>query len=79
MATVTVSYLGVATAGFPNMFMVLGANSCFANIPPVIEAQVDFISDLISRAQRSGAAVEAPQEAEIAVDDAVLVDAEQSP
>src|SRR6478672_8330010 len=50
-----VSYLGVATAGFPNMFMVLGANSCFANLPPVIEAQVEFISDMISRAQRTGA------------------------
>jgi hypothetical protein len=59
-----VTYLGVATAGFPNMFMVLGANSCFANLPPVIEAQVEFISDLISRAQRTGAAVEATEEAE---------------
>lgn len=56
--------LGVATAGFPNMFMVLGANSCFANLPPVIEAQVEFISDMISRAQRTGAVVEATQEAE---------------
>jgi cation diffusion facilitator CzcD-associated flavoprotein CzcO len=59
-----VTYLGVATAGFPNMFMVLGANSCFANLPPVIEAQVEFISDMISRAQRTGAVVEATQEAE---------------
>ena len=58
------TYLGVATSGFPNMFMVLGANSCFANIPPVIETQVEFISDLISRPQRTGAAVEATQEAE---------------
>jgi cyclohexanone monooxygenase len=58
------TYLGVATTGFPNMFMVLGANSCFANIPPVIEAQVEFISDLISRAQRTGAAVEPTVEAE---------------
>jgi len=59
-----VTYLGVATAGFPNMFMVLGANSCFANLPPVIEAQVEFISDMISRAQRTGAVVEATEEAE---------------
>ena len=49
-----VSYLGIATAGFPNMFMVLGANRCFANLPPVIEAQVEFISDMISRGQRTG-------------------------
>jgi cyclohexanone monooxygenase len=59
-----VSYLGIATAGFPNMFMVLGANSCFANLPPVIEAQVEFISDMIRRAQRTGAVVEATEEAE---------------
>ena len=59
-----VSYLGIATAGLPNMFMVLGANSCFANLPPVIEAQVEFISDMISRAQRTGAVVEATEEAE---------------
>jgi cyclohexanone monooxygenase len=58
------TYLGVATTGFPNMFMILGANSCFANIPPVIEAQVEFISDLISRAQRTGAVVEPTEEAE---------------
>ena len=58
------TYLGVATAGFPNMFMILGANSCFANIPPVIEAQVEFISELISRAQRTGAVVEPTDEAE---------------
>jgi hypothetical protein len=59
------TYLGVATTGFPNMFMVLGANSCcFANVPPVIETQVELISELISRAQRTCAAVEPTQEAE---------------
>lgn len=59
-----VSYLGVATSGFPNMFMILGPNSCFTNLPPAIEAQVEFISDLIGQAQRTGAVVEATQEAE---------------
>ena len=41
------SYLGVSMAGFPNMFMVLGPNGPFCNIPPAIESQVDFITALI--------------------------------
>ena len=48
------SYLGLSTAGFPNMFMILGPNGPFTNLPPSIEAQVDWISELIRqrRAQR---------------------------
>jgi cation diffusion facilitator CzcD-associated flavoprotein CzcO len=48
-------YLGVATAGFPNMFMILGPNGPFGNLPPCIEAQADWIRDLIAEAERSGA------------------------
>jgi cation diffusion facilitator CzcD-associated flavoprotein CzcO len=59
------SYLGIATAGFPNMFMVLGSNSVFANIPPVIETQVELISNLIETANERGfQAVEAADQAE---------------
>jgi cation diffusion facilitator CzcD-associated flavoprotein CzcO len=59
------SYLGIATAGFPNMFMVLGSNSVFANIPPVIETQVELISNLIETANEKGfQAVEAADQAE---------------
>lgn len=47
------SYLGVTTAGFPNMFMILGPNGPFANLPPCIEAQGDWICDLIEQAERS--------------------------
>ena len=39
------SYLGVSTAGFPNMFMILGPNGPFTNLPPSIEAQVEWIGD----------------------------------
>ncbi|KAF9886110.1 hypothetical protein FE257_012045 [Aspergillus nanangensis] len=46
------SYLGVSVPGFPNMFSVLGPNSPFTNQPPLIEVQVEFISDLISRARQ---------------------------
>lgn len=41
------SYLGVANANYPNMFMVLGPNGPFTNLPPSIETQVEWISDLI--------------------------------
>ncbi|MET7761192.1 NAD(P)/FAD-dependent oxidoreductase [Streptomyces sp. NPDC005393] len=59
------SYLGVATAGFPNMFMILGPNGPFTNLPPSIETQVEWISDLVKDAEQGDAAsVEATREAE---------------
>ncbi|MER7434812.1 flavin-containing monooxygenase [Pseudonocardia alni] len=59
------SYLGVSTHGFPNMFMILGPNGPFTNLPPSIETQVDWISDLIGTAERDGvAAVEPTRQAE---------------
>ncbi|WP_055483527.1 flavin-containing monooxygenase [Sphaerimonospora mesophila] len=48
------SYLGVATHGFPNLFMVLGPNSAFSNLPPCIETQVEWLTDLIRTAEESG-------------------------
>ncbi|PNS14599.1 hypothetical protein CAC42_2656 [Sphaceloma murrayae] len=41
------SYLGVSVPSFPNMFMILGPNGPFCNLPPAIESHVDFISDII--------------------------------
>ena len=59
------AYLGVATAGFPNMFMVLGSHSAFANLPTVIESQVEFIGSVIDEARSRGVkSVEATQAAE---------------
>lgn len=59
------SYLGVSKAGFPNMFMILGPNGPFTNLPPSIEAQVDWIGELIADTERIGArTVEPTQEAE---------------
>lgn len=37
------SYFGITTAGFPNMFMILGPNGPFTNLPPSIETQVRWI------------------------------------
>jgi cation diffusion facilitator CzcD-associated flavoprotein CzcO len=59
------SYLGVSKAGFPNMFMILGPNGPFTNLPPSIETQVEWIAGLIDHAERHGVrAVEPTQEAE---------------
>lgn len=60
-----VSYLGITTAGFPNMFMILGPNGPFTNLPPSIETQVEWISELVADAESRGAsAIEPTAEAE---------------
>ncbi|KIW16243.1 hypothetical protein PV08_06294 [Exophiala spinifera] len=45
------SFCGVMLSGFPNMFMILGPQSPFANNPPVIESQVDLIMAVIKRSE----------------------------
>jgi cation diffusion facilitator CzcD-associated flavoprotein CzcO len=59
------SYLGIATSGFPNFFMVLGPNSVFSNLPPGIETQVEWIAELIKTAEDHGKSlIEATSSAE---------------
>lgn len=59
------SYLGVTVANFPNMFMVLGPNGPFTNLPPSIETQVEWIADLVKHMEFAGlATVEATVDAE---------------
>jgi cation diffusion facilitator CzcD-associated flavoprotein CzcO len=48
------SYLGISTAGFPNMFMLMGPHGPFTNLPPSIETQVEWVADLVADAERSG-------------------------
>ncbi|KAJ9616665.1 hypothetical protein H2200_000384 [Cladophialophora chaetospira] len=48
------SYLGVAVSAFPNLFTILGPNGPFTNLPPTIETQVEFISDVIEEAEKRG-------------------------
>ena len=57
------SYLGVSKAGFPNMFMILGPNGPFTNLPPSIEAQVDWIGALIGDTERNGVRTVEPTQA----------------
>lgn len=64
------AYLGITVPHFPNLFMVLGPQLPFTNIPPTLEAHVEIITHIIQRAERARVAsggqfaiVEATQEA----------------
>jgi cyclohexanone monooxygenase len=61
------SYLGVAPAGFPNLFIVAGPGSpsVFSNMVNSIEQHVEWITALVEHAALRGAhRVEATEEAE---------------
>jgi cyclohexanone monooxygenase len=62
------TYLGIATAGFPNFFMITagpGSPSVLSNMLPSIEQHVDFVADCIAHmGARQLATVEATEEAQ---------------
>ncbi len=61
------AYLGLATAGFPNLFLITGPGSpsVLSNMLPSIEQHVDWISDCIEYLQANQyAAIEAETESE---------------
>ncbi|MCY1412146.1 Phenylacetone monooxygenase [compost metagenome] len=61
------TYLGLATAGFPNLFMITapGSPSVLSNMVVSIEQHVEWISELIATARAQGVRqVEAQVEAE---------------
>jgi len=61
------SYLGLAVAGFPNMFTITGPGSpsVLSNMPVSIEQHVEWIADCIDHVQKNGIAViEAKADAE---------------
>ena len=63
------TYLGLASAGFPNMFMITGPGSpsVLSNMPVSIEHHVEWISDAIEyMRERDVAMMEADAEAETA-------------
>lgn len=55
------TYLGMMTAGFPNLFMVYGPMGPFTNQPPVHETQVDWIADAIKHTIETGASTIDPK------------------
>jgi cyclohexanone monooxygenase len=58
------THLGIMIDGFPNLFMVLGPQSPFANIPVVIDGMVDWIGRALRHMRAHGlATMEAKPEA----------------
>ncbi len=51
------THLGIVMDGFPNMFIITGPQSPFSNVPPVIDATVDWIAAAMSRADAMSADV----------------------
>ncbi|HUR55250.1 MAG TPA: cyclohexanone monooxygenase, partial [Gemmataceae bacterium] len=61
------TYLGLMTAGYPNLFMITGPQSpsVLSNMPVSIEQHVEYVADMLSHAAASGAElIEADQAAE---------------
>jgi cation diffusion facilitator CzcD-associated flavoprotein CzcO len=48
------TYLGNCVEGYPNMFMISGPQSPFANIPVVIDKTVEFIGRAVAHARENG-------------------------
>ena len=62
------AYLGLCTAGFPNLFMITGPGSpgILTNFPGCIEQNVDWITDAIKKMRETGAdEFEASESAEL--------------
>jgi cyclohexanone monooxygenase len=58
------AHLGIGVDGFPNMYMICGPHTPFANIPVVIESVVEWIGHAIEHIRAEGAAgLEATPEA----------------
>jgi cation diffusion facilitator CzcD-associated flavoprotein CzcO len=56
------TYLGLQTSGFPNLFSIAGPQSSttFCNMPRCIEANVEFVSDLVAYVLGHGFTAVAP-------------------
>ena len=69
------TYLGIATAGFPNLFMMTGPQSpsAFSNVPVSIEQHVEWITECIAHMRRNSlVTVEATPEAQVGWGEHVL-------
>jgi len=63
----TKTYLGIANAGFPNMFMITGPESpsVLSNMPVSIEQHVEWVADCIEYLRKNGVeSIEANESAE---------------
>ena len=56
------TYLGIAVAGFPNMFMIGGPQTPVGNLPPGAQEQADWIAALIHNMRTRGVVAMEPTE-----------------
>jgi cation diffusion facilitator CzcD-associated flavoprotein CzcO len=69
------AYLGITTAGFPNLFMLYGPNTNHGSIITMIEYQVDYVVRMLDRMDREGLAwVDVRHETMKAYDDRIQRD-----
>ena len=59
------THLGITVDGFPNMFIISGPQTPFANIPIVIDEVVKWISAAVQKARRDGVATVEAQPAAV--------------
>jgi len=59
------THLGITVAGFPNMFMLSGPQTPFANLPVVVEGAVEFIARTIQHQRETGAGIIEPTQAAV--------------
>lgn len=45
------THLGIVMDGYPNMFVITGPQSPFSNVPPVVDATVNWIGKAIAKAE----------------------------
>lgn len=55
------THLGIMVDEFPNLFMIMGPQSPFGNIPTIIEAAVDWVGAALDWAQERGIAQSEPR------------------
>lgn len=73
------THLGIATHGFPNMFMITGPQSPFTNIPPCAQNTADWIAEAIAHLRKTGTQfMEATEAAEQAWTEQITAIAEQT-
>lgn len=59
------THLGITVAGFPNMFMLSGPQTPFANLPVVVDGAVEFIARTIQHQRQTGAETIEPTQAAV--------------
>ncbi|KAL7950098.1 hypothetical protein V8C42DRAFT_189563 [Trichoderma barbatum] len=50
----TKAHLGITISGFPNLFLLNGPLAPLSSVPPLVEVEVEYVTDLIAAAEVAG-------------------------